>query len=886
MTEGKDRREIFRRFPLEEDVDRELRAHLDMCTEELIQAGWDPEKARAEAILRFGDPEKVARECQTISRNHERAMKRGNMLESIVQDVRYAVRSLVKSPGFALVAILTLAVGIGANATVFSIVNGVLLRPLPFDDPEELVWVAERGQSGGSMWVAWPNFRDWREESRSFQALTAYAGATTTVLGGDRPAYAAVAGVSQDFWSVFPVNPVAGRLTVADDHRDGVAPVAVVSADFAQEVLGGDQAVGRMVEVFGVRHEVVGILPADFDYPAGTELWTPVELNPLGESRTAHNFQVVGRLHEGLTPEDAAQELDPLTQRLVASASEEEASEYLAAGVNVISLRDRVVGDIGSPLKLLMGAAAFVLLVACTNLASTLLARGTARKREMAVRSALGASRRRIVRQLLSEAGLLAGLGGLAGLGLAMGILRAIQLTGSASIPRLAGVSTDGPVLFFTLAVTAGTALVFGLFPALRIMKDDQAQTLRSEGRGNEGYRGRTWGVLVATEVALALILLTGSGLLIRSFSAVLSEDGGFDAGDVAVSAVSLSGIKYPELGDHRLFWDGMLQRAQAIPGASAAGLISSLPVSGFAPNGRIALDGDPSKTGDAIYVVASAGAFPALDIPLLQGRLFDQRDGPDAPHAVVVSRSFAEAYWPGEDPIGRQVSGGGMDDFWSADPPVFGTVVGVVGDVRFRDLTRAGQPTVYWNYRQRPFRIQYGANLLVESATGDPALITGGLRQAIRSADSDIAIRLGYLRDTVADSVAQRRFVLLVMGGFAATALLLAALGIYGVVSYAVARRTREMGIRLALGASGGTVRGMVLRESMTPVVMGLGLGVLGAWAMGRIMVGLLYQVEPTDPPTFLGVLLLLFLVASLATWIPSQRGTRVDPMITMRAE
>ncbi|MGW8265876.1 MAG: ADOP family duplicated permease [Longimicrobiales bacterium] len=886
MSGGEQRRRILPRFRLEEDVEREMDAHLGLAEEELIQAGWDPPEARKEAMRRFGDRAALAEECLRISKGVQRAVRREKRLESMMQDVRYGLRALVKSPGFSLVAILTLALGIGATVTVFSLVNGVLLRPLPFDRPEELVWVAERGQSGGQNRVAWANFRDWRTESRSFRGLVAYGEATTTVLGGSEPAFTPVAFVSRDFWTVFPLSPVAGRLTGEGDHREGVAPVAVVSESFAREVLGSVDALGAMVEVFGTRLEVVGVLPGDFDFPSGATVWIPAELERQSESRSSHNWKVVGRLGEGVTAQDAFLELDPMTRRLVATAPEDEAEEYLATGAIVTSLRDRLVGDAGRPLLLLMGAAVFVLLVACTNLASTLLARATTRGREVAVRSALGASRGRILRQLLSEAGLLAGLGGATGLGAALAVLRGIQLTGTESIPRLEVVSIDRTVLFFTLVVAALTALAFGLVPALRTGENAQALTLRSEGRGNEGYRGRIWGSLVATEVALALVLLTGSGLLIRSFSSVVSEEGGFDGTDVALTSVALSGIKYPELEDHRLFWEGMLGRAQAIPGVVAAGLISSLPVSGFVPNGLVHLDGDVSRTGNGIYVVSSEGVFDALDIPLLQGRLFDERDGPDAPHAVVVSRSFADAYWPGESPIGKQVSGGGMDDFWSSDPPVFGTVVGVVGDVRFRDLTRAGRPTVYWNFRQRPYRIQYGANLLVESSSGDPALVAGSLRDAVTREDPDIAVRLRYLRDLVSDSVAERRFVLLIMSGFAISGLFLAALGIYGVVSYAVARRSREMGIRLALGATGGTVSGMVLAGAMGPVILGLIVGLAGAWALSRVLSGFLYDVQPTDPVTFLGVVLLLLMTGWVASWIPARRGTRVDPMITMRAE
>ncbi len=581
---------------------------------------------------------------------------------------------------------------------------------------------------------------------------------------------------------------------------------------------------------------------------------------------------MVGRLQERLTPSDAALELDPMTVRLVATV--------------ITSFQDNIIGNTRRPLLLFMGAAAFALLVACADLASTRLARGTTRGRELAVRSAIGASRTRIVRQFLSEAALLASLGGGAGVGLTYLVLRGIRATAAGSIPRLESVSLDGRVLLFILAVTLVTTLAFGLLPALRAKENDQAGALRTADRGNEGYEGRVWGSLVAAEVALALVLLTGSGLLIGSFTAVLSEDPGFDEEDVVLSRVALSGIKYPELDDHLLFWEDMLARSEAIPGVSAAGMISTRPLVGGLPRGLVHLDGDPSRTGNAAYIVASAGVFEALDIRLLQGRVFDASDLPEGNHVVVVSQLFAETYWPGENPIGKLVSSGGRDNLWSMESPLFASVVGVVADVRHRDLTRAGGPAVYWNYRQRPSRIRSGANLVVESASGDPAVVAGPLRRALQEADPDVAPQIRLMREMVADSLGQRRFTLLIMSGFAGIGLLLAALGIFGVVSYAVAQRTREMGIRLALGASGGAVRTMVLRSAMVPVILGLLIGVGGAWGLSRIMAGLLYEVTPNDPLTFLGVSGLLLVTGLVASWIPTVRGTRVDPMITMRGD
>jgi predicted permease len=806
-------------------------------------------------------------------------------MSGFLYDLRFASRTLKRAPGFTAVGIVTLSLGIGANSAIFSVIDGVLLEPLPYDDPEELVWVAESSSDGGTMAVAWANFRDWRSESRSFEALALYGLGGTTVLGGSEPSWVTTAVVSQDFWGAFPLRPVAGRLPGPDDHRPGAPPVAVVSGLFARELFGTADVVGRTVESGGARTEIVGVLPAAFDFPAGARIWSPQELTPQGESRSAHNWSVVGRLRDGVDAAQARAELGPLTRRLVATAVDDD-PEYLATGAVVVPLHDQLVGSARRPLELLFGAAGFVLLVACVNLASSVLARGTSRSRELAVRSALGAGRGRLAAQLFLEGSVLAASGGAAGLGVAALILVILRRLGGDSIPHLEAVQLDASVLGFTLVASFATALLFGLVPAWRAANGAEAATLRSGGRGEDGYRGRAWSVLVTTEVGLALVLLLGSGLLIRSFGAVLSEEAGFHADDVALTPMALSALEYPDLEAHRSFWDDMLVRAAAIPGASGVGLVSSRPVSGFAPNGRVSLDGDPSKNGDGVYVVASAGAFGALDIPLRRGRLFDDRDGPTDPHAVIVSQSFADAHWPGEDPLGRQVSGGGMDDYWDADPVVFGTVVGVVGDVRYRDLTRAGEPTVYWSYRQRPFRIRFNAWLVAESAAGDPSLVAWGLREAVREADPDVAVRMSYLSDLVADSVGERRFVLLILVAFAALALTLSAVGIYGVVSYAAARRTREMAIRLALGAAPVSVRGLVLREGLRPVVIGLMLGVGGGLALSRVMHGLLYEVRPADPPTFAAAVLGLFLTACLASWIPAVRGTRVDPMITMRSE
>ena len=804
-------------------------------------------------------------------------------MDAIWQDLRYAVRTLTRSPGFALVALVTLALGIGANTAIFSVVNGILLRPLPYDRPEQLVWISEINTRGRPMAVAWPNFVDWRDESGSFTGLSPLSDGTTTVLGGEEPVRASVALVGQDFWKIFPVQPLRGRLTTPEDHVPGAAPVVVVSRSFWQNELGGRALDTYTLEVQGAQVSVVGVLPDAFGFPAGAQMWTPAEPQNQSLSRSSHNWRVVGRLAPGVGLERARDEIDAITKRVVAQATDED-PDYLATGAFTVPLADEVLGDVREPLLLLLGAAALVLLVACTNLASTLLARGAARGRELAVRASLGAGRGRIVRQLLTESLLLSVLGAAAGIGLAALVVRGLRAAAPGFLPRVADVRIDGTVLLFAVAVAALTALLFGLLPARRLTGMGPGDALRSGGRGNAAAtRGGVWRFLVGTEVALALVLLAGSALLVRSFRTLLSEDAGFDASDVDVIPVSLSQIKYASAEDDARFYDRFLSELAALPGVSAAGVLSSVPTEG-APNGRMELDGDLDEHADGEYVVASAGAFEALDIPLLEGRLFDERDGPDDAHVAVVNRSFAQKYWPGEDAVGKSVTGGGMDNFYQER--VFARVIGVVGDVRQSGLAREPYPTVYFPYTQRPFRIRYSASVVVEAANGDAAALTSALRDRLRAADPDVPVRIRTLAGVVRASLGERRFVMMVLGGFSLTALILAGVGIFGVVSYSVARRTREMGIRVALGADPGGVLRLVMSAAMRMVAAGLVVGVVGALVLTRIMRSLLYQVSPSDPVAMVAAASLLAAAALLASWIPARVGTRVDPMITMRAE
>ncbi len=881
---GGRRQKVFARFSPGEDVDREIRAHLDMRAEELEAEGWDPSAARAEAARVFGDRESVAGRCRTLMKSHQRAVRRTRTMEAIWQDLRYAVRTLIKSPGFAVVALVTLALGIGANTAIFSVVNGVLLRPLAFERPDQLVWIKETRNQGGTMDVAYPNYIDWRDQNTSFTGLAALSSFRTTVLGGEKPVQGVLSTIGRDYWKVFPGQPVQGRLTTPDDHVPGTEAVVVVSRSFWMNDLGGRPLDSYSLEITGQHVRVVGVIPDGGGYPTDTQIWTPAESQNQSDSRTSHNWNVVARLKPNVSVERAREEMDALTKRIVLQSPDDD-PDFLAAGATTVPLVDEVVGDVRGPLLLLLGAAGLVLLVACTNLASTLLARGTARHRELAVRASLGAGRGRIARQLLTESLLLSALGGAAGVGVAFAVVHAIRRASPTFLPRLSEVGIDAGVLGYTALIAVVTALLFGLLPARRLARTEAGQALRSGSRGNAADgRGLVWRFLVGTEVALALVLLAGSALLVRSFRTVLAQDPGFDASDVDVIPMDLSQIKYPTPEDHERFYESFLAELNRLPDVSSAAFMTAVPIESGLANGRVELDGDLEKHAVAGYVVVSPGAFDALDIPLLQGRDFDDRDRADAQHVVIVSRSFADKYWPGLDPIGRSVTGGGMDNFW--DKRIFAQVIGVVGDVRSRDLTRDVYPTLYFPYTQRPFRLAYEANLVVEASNGDAAALTPVLRERLQAADPDVPVRIRTLASYVSESLGARRFVMVVLGGFSLVALILAGVGIFGVVSYSVARRTREMGIRMALGADAGGVLRMVMFASMRMVLGGVVFGVLAAVVTTRVMRSLLYQVSPTDPVALAAAAAVLTGTALLASWIPARAGTRVDPMVTMRSE
>jgi putative ABC transport system permease protein len=866
---------LLRRDRFEREMDDEMRFHLEMEVEDRVRGGMSREEAERTAMRDFGAVDRFKDEVRDASGV--------GWLEEFRQDVRFSLRTLRKNPAFAALAVLTLALGIGANTAVFSVVNSTLLQPLPYPEPDRLVTVWELNERGQEISVAGPNFQDWRDLSGSFEAIAAYVNpefsGLSTVLGADGAVRTRAHGVTREFFAVLRVQPSLGRAFTAEETRPGGPAAALVSHSFWQSHLSADPGVlGRGLDVMGETHEIVGVMPPGFHYPGGTEIWTSLDRGGLGGSRTSHNWLAIGRLRDGVTLDAARREMDRLMDALRA----QHGTEMSAVGTRLTRLQDELVGELRRPLLLLLGAAALVLLIACTNLASALLARGAAREREVAVRASLGAGRLRLVRQLLTESMVLAGLGALAGLAVAALALRALLSLAPAGLAPLAQAQLDGWALAFALVVAVITALLFGLLPALRLSEAELAGTLRAGTRGSTGGSRRAWGVLVGSQVALAFLLLIGSGLLIRSFREVLAVDTGFDAARVLTVEISLPGSRYASDPAIAAVHQRVLTELGRLPGVEAAGIIQHLPFGGQSYSGGFEIEGRGPGEAYASYRVAGGDYFPAMGIPLVRGRLFEPGDDAGAGDVAVINQALAERVWPGEDPVGRRIRNLANDSWIYPDRWI--TIVGVVGNVRHGGLLAGWPGEVYVHYLQRPARIQEAVVTL--RASVPPATLIGPARERIRAVDPDVPAEFATMGARVSGTVADRRFTMLTLGAFALVALLLSAVGIYGVVSHAVARRTREIGIRLALGAEPRAVRALVQRNAMRTAAAGAVLGVLGALLLTRMLRGLLYGVSPTDPLTFGAVVLVLGAVAWLASYLPARRTTRIDPMITMRAE
>ena len=800
-------------------------------------------------------------------------------MHTTLQDLRYAVRSLLKTPGFAVVAILTIALGIGANTAIFTVVNSLLLRPLPYANAERLVMVWQDWSARGGPADEWGtpgNFVDWRAEQSLFQNVTAISGWRPTLTGDAEPESLVGEQVTYEYFSVLGVRPALGRDFRWEDDVPNAPRVAIISDALWKRRFGANpSAVGQVVNLSGVSHEIVGVMPPRFRPAIVTdgELWRPMRLNRATPNRGAVVLRVVGRLADGVTFDQAQAAASALAARL--QTVHPKFNEK--TGFNLQPLHDRVVGDIRPALLAVLGGVGFVLLIACANIANLLLARGSGRGRELAVRAALGAGRARMVRQLLTESLVLAVAGGLSGFLIGVWMVDGLRAMAPENAPRLGEISLDTTVFAFAALLTLVTGLLFGLAPAVQHSRVDITHSLKEAGRGTSGGGGRTLRrVLITAEVALALVLLTGGVLLIQTFVRLQRADLGFRTEGVLVGSVNPPAVVYNSRQKYIAFYDQLMEKLSAIPGVQQAALSSFLPLDAGDSDTSFAIEGRPAPTGATDtpvtwYREISAGYFDAIGMRIRRGRNFAEREA--APSAIV-NETLARKYFPNEDPVGRRIRFG-QDSPWI-------TIIGVVADARVqgaREETRVETFVPYWQLGEGGMSIILNGN--------NPSAFAAPLRQAVASVDRNVpVIGIQTMTEIFDDSIAQPRFLATLAGGFAALALLLAAIGIYGVMTYVMSQRIAEIGVRMALGATAREVFKLVIADGLKLSAIGVAIGAAGAIGVGYSLTKLLFGVPPADPLTIAAAAATLITVAAAASFLPAWRATRVDPMVALRAE
>ena len=816
-------------------------------------------------------------------------------MESFIRDIRYVTRALLRTPAFSVVTIVTLALGIGATTAIYSVIDGVLLRPLPYPDADRIVQLWQVGEKGGRGQVSDPNFDDWKAGTRSFQAMAEFSdGGIISVAGASQPLRARAAVVGADFLRTLGVSPILGRAFAPDEQRVGGARAVLVSERFWKLYLSSRSDLrGTALTIEGQPYNVIGVLPAIVDFPVGVDLWASRELEPRNPYRTGHNAQVIARLADGVTVEQANRDISTLSRRL----KQQYGDETWMFDAVAVPLHEQLVGDTRPTLLVLLAASGVLLLIACANVVNLLVARAAVREGELAVRLALGAGRGRIAQQFLAEAFVLALAGGVLGVVLAALGVKALLAFEPGDLPRITEVSIDWSVLAFALGLSVLVAVVLGLLSAVRGTRGDlrqaMAQSQRTQAGAGASYRVR--GALVVAQVSMTLVLLVGAGLLGRSFVRLSRVDPGYRTERALVLDLRASTPEGPSGERERVrLYDEISARLAALPGVSVVGGVNAFPLTGgnrsngtflvlSRPDERLDLSRlattakDPSRTGDAEYRVAGPGYFAAMSIPVIRGRTFEDRDGPDAAPVGVISASLAKAKWPNEDPIGKIIQYGNMD----GDMRPF-TIVGVVGDVREASLADQPRPTFYASYRQRPRAA--GAFYFVIAGEAPPQSIIPAARRIVTDLRPDVPPRFRTIRTVVSASVADRRFVLLLVGVFGAAAMLLATLGVYSVIAYVVTQRRQEIGVRVALGARSGDVLRMVLRQGFALAGLGIAIGTVVARLASQLLSRFLFGVAPNDPVAFGGVIVTLALVALVASFVPALRATRVDPMTALR--
>jgi putative ABC transport system permease protein len=796
------------------------------------------------------------------------------------RDLKYGVRMVASSPGFTVVAVVTLALGIAANTTIFTVIDGVLLRPLRYDHPERIVgfWGAGSWSPGELAFM--------REQSDSYEHIAAYFGGDFALTGRDEPLSVTGVVASSNLLSVLGVQPALGRGFLPEEDEPGNTQVVLLSDGLWRRVFGADPAVvGRTVRLDDLSYEVIGVMPPGFRFPPReAALWVPLEMNPdAPDYRKSFYLGLVARLLPGVTLEQAQAELETVVPRLQKEFELPDGFDKLATPPAVMSYQEQIVGNVRPALLVLLAAVGLVLLIACANVANLLLARAIGRNREIAIRSALGAGRRAIVRQLLAESTLLALLGG--GLGLLVSVWGVdVVVSGlPGDSPRVDEIGVDPRVLVFCLGLSLLTVLLFGLAPALRASRANLSPSLTEGGRsGMQGARRRTREILVVAEVALAVVLVVAAGLLSRSFLALSRVDPGFSSSEVLSLRVNLASNDYADRGRRLAFYDEVLERLANLPGVEAAGANWRLPVADSGAFQTLEVEGQPPAPDEpfrSVYWRTIAGDyFQAMGMPLLAGRAFSKVDRTDSPPVCVINQSMANRYWPEGDAVGKRIQTGLDGKRWI-------TVVGVTGDVKHNGLREEVQPLLYRPYSQSPRWIR-NLSLVVHSSL-DPEALSGSARGAVWAVDPNVPVfRVESMEQVLADSISSQRLTAALIGLFGALALALAAIGVFGVLSFTVSQRTNEIGIRMALGAGRSEVLRLVLREGMMLATVGVGLGVLGALALTRLLSGLLFGVGPTDPLTFAAVLALLTSVSFVACYLPGRRAAAVEPMVALRYE
>lgn len=867
------------------EFEGEIQEHLQLLTERFVAQGMSREAAAAAARRQFGN--------MTLLQEDHRELQTFPSIEALWRDLRYALRTLWKSRGFAAIAIATLGLGIGANTAVFSVVNAVLLRPLAYKDSDRLVTIL----MDGCCPVSAANYVDWRDQSHSFEAIGAADYWSPNLTGIDSPEHIRGLKVTQSLFPMLGVEPLLGRLFVEGEDKEGSEYEVILSYRLWQRRFSGDRDVlGKTILLSGNPYLIVGVMPREFQFApfwaTHAELWVPNAFGNRIYNRGGNSLRIFARLKPGVTLTQARAEMATITSRLE--------KQYPGTNRNVVvtPLKEKVVGEIETPLLVLLGAVGFVLLITCANVAHMLLARAASRQKEVAVRMALGARRLRMIRQFLTENLLLGILGGSAGLLLAIWGTRALVALSPPDIPRVESVDIDAGVALFLFGVTLLTSVGFGLVPALQSSTVNLNDTLKEGGRSNsEGIqRNRLRSFLVASEFALALVLLIGAGLMIRSFFALQRVDPGFNPHSVLSMVVSVAGSREEEPGPRGIFYEQLLDRVRSLPGVQAAAGINHLPLAGDLWGWPFAIEGRPKpRPGESpggVYRMVTPGYFETMRLPLVQGRDISANDNTTAPGAVIINERAAREYWPGTNPIGKRIS---FDDD-KRDPPTWLTIIGVARDAKEGDWAEKPEPEVYLAaFQNHDFLGDSGSEVaphisyitLVVRTAGDPAALAPTLKDTVWTFDRNLAISEVLTMDSVVSAAnARPRFEMLLLSIFAGVALALATVGIYGVMSYSVSRRTHEIGVRVSLGASPRDVLSLVVRQGMSLALGGSLAGIVVALPLSRLMTKLLYGVKSTDPITFAGVAFALGFVALLACYIPARRATRVDPIVALRYE